>query len=273
MGTRVIAVASQKGGVGKTTSVVNLAAWLALLEARVLVIDLDPQGSSSRCVGLSGAALTRGGTFELFAQGSLAILEQGLLPAYVYPTQIKNLSFLPASVTDTEAEIRFGQMAAEDPELLAHVLNPAINRYDFILIDCPANLSALPRMAFAAADSLLVPLQCEQMALSTLPRVFELVRTIQQGINRWLKLEGLLITMFDPQVSYAPKLVHEVRRKFKSLLLPILIPRDSRLSEATAAGRPVVLYDMHSPGSQAYRRLAEALIRKYQPQSVSQLQA
>ncbi|MBT9546039.1 MAG: ParA family protein [Candidatus Sericytochromatia bacterium] len=270
MKTRIIAISSQKGGVGKTTTVVNLAAWLALLDNRVLVVDFDPQGSTSRCMGLSPNKLTHGGLLEMFRCGALELLKQEQIEPYIYKTMIKNLHLLPSNITSTEDEIWLSQQAVEDPELLKNAVDLAIGQFDFILIDAPPSLSALPRMALAAADSILVPLQCEEMALGTMPRLLGLIRDLQKSSNRWLQIEGILMTMFDPSIGYSRRLLEQAKSHFQGLLFDAVIPRDPRLSEAIAAHRPVVLYDMNSPGSLAYRSLAQHLQQKYRAEATAQ---
>ncbi|PIQ27772.1 hypothetical protein COW36_07630 [bacterium (Candidatus Blackallbacteria) CG17_big_fil_post_rev_8_21_14_2_50_48_46] len=265
MKTRIIAISSQKGGVGKTTTVVNLAAWLALLENRVLVVDFDPQGSSSRCMGLPPQKLEHGGLLELFRCGALELLQQEDLSPYIYKTTIKNLHLLPSNIASTEDEIWISQQAVEDPDLLKNTVDLAIGQYDFILIDAPPSLSAMPRMALSAADSILVPLQCEEMALGTMPRLLGLIRDLQKSSNRWLQIEGILMTMYDPSIGYSRRLLEQAKSHFQGALFETVIPRDPRLSEAIAAHRPVVLYDMNSPGSLAYRTLAQNLQKKYRP--------
>ncbi|PKL76716.1 MAG: hypothetical protein CVV27_08875 [Candidatus Melainabacteria bacterium HGW-Melainabacteria-1] len=267
MKTRTIAIGSQKGGVGKTTTVVNLAAWLALLKQKVLVIDLDPQGSTTRCLGLHGRT-DRGGLQEVFGTGALELLRQDAVDQYIYPTAIDGLFLLPSNIHDADTEIWLNQRALDDPDVLKNVVDLALADYHFILIDAPPSLSALPKMAFAAADALLVPLQCEQMALSTMPRLIELIKNVQQSVNPYLQIEGILLTMYDSQVTYAQTLLEQARKHFQGLVFKQMVPRDHRLSEATAAGRPVVLYDMHSPGSKAYRQVAEYLVQKHHPQSI-----
>lgn len=263
MKTRIIAVGSQKGGVGKTTTVVNLAAWLALLENRVLVVDFDPQGSTSRCMGLPPQKLEHGGLLELFRCGALELLHRADISPYIYKTTLKNLYLLPSNIQSTADEIWLSQQASEDPDLLKNAVDLAIDQFDFILIDAPPSLAAMPRMALSAADSILVPLQCEEMALGTMPRLLGLVRELQKSSNRWLQIEGILMTMYDPAISYSRRLLEQARSHFKGVLFETVIPRDPRLSEAIAAHRPVVLYDMNSPGSLAYRTLAQYLQKKY----------
>lgn len=269
MKTRTIAISSQKGGVGKTTTVVNLAAWLALLKQKVLVIDFDPQGSTTRCLGLHGKT-GHGGLKEAFETGALDLLREDSVQDYIYPTAIHGLSLLPSNINDTDSEIWLNQRAVDDPDLLKNLVDLALPDYQFILIDAPPSLSALPKMAFAAADSLLVPLQCEQMALSTMPRLIELIKNVQQSVNPYLQIEGILLTMYDPEVGYSQTLLDQARKHFQGLVFKQMIPRDHRLSEATAAGRPVVLYDMNSPGSKAYRQLAEVLVQKHHPAPAAQ---
>ena len=263
--TRSIAVGSQKGGVGKTTTVVNLAAWLALLKQKVLIIDLDPQGSTTRCLGVQ--VQNTQGLKELFDHGALELLKQSNVKDFIHNTALENLYILPSNISQSNTEIWLNQQAVKDPDLLKNVVDLALTDYQFILIDAPPSLGALSKMACAAADSLLIPLQCEQMALSTMPRLIELIKQVQQTVNPYLQIEGILLTMYDSQVPYSQKLLELARQSFRGLVFDQLIPRDPRLSEATAIGRPVVLYDMHSEGSGAYRQLAENLVSKYQPQT------
>lgn len=262
MYTRTLAIGSQKGGVGKTTTVVNLAAWLALLKQKVLIIDFDPQGSTTRCLGMAGE-INHGGIKELFDAGSLELVREDAIERFIYPTSLDNLSLLPANIQDADTEIAINEKALKDPDLLKNVVDLVLPDYQFILIDAPPSLSALPRMAFGAADGLLIPLQCEQMALSTMPRLIELIKTVQKSINPYLQVEGILLTLYDADSPSAHVLLEQARKHFGALVFPEVIPRDPRLSGATAAGRPVVLYDMHSPGSVAYRQLAERLIQKH----------
>lgn len=269
MKTRTIAIGSQKGGVGKTTTVVNLAAWLALLKQKVLVIDFDPQGSTTRCLGLHGKT-GHGGLHQVFETGALDLLRQDDIQSYIYPTALDGLSLLPSNIDHADTEIWLNQRAVDDPDVLKNVVDLALPDYNFILIDAPPSLAAMPKMAFAAADSLLVPLQCEQMALSTMPRLIELIKNVQQTVNPYLQIEGILLTMYDPEVTYAQTLLQQARKHFQGLVFNQMVPRDHRLSEATAAGRPVVLYDMHSPGSKAYRQIAEVLVQKHHPQAAAQ---
>lgn len=266
MKTRTIAIGSQKGGVGKTTTVVNLAAWLALLKQKVLIIDFDPQGSTTRCLAMQ-RKVEHGGLKEIFETGALEILREHSVSRFVYPTSLENLDLLPSNIEHADTEIWMNQQAVKDPDLLKNVVDLALSDYQFILIDAPPSLSALPKMAFSAADSLLVPLQCEQMALSTMPRLIELIKAVQDSVNPYLQIEGILLTMYDASVTYSHTLLEQARKYFQGLVFKQVIPRDHRLSEATAAGRPVVLYDMHSSGSKAYRQLAEALVQKYHPAS------
>lgn len=268
MYTRTLAIGSQKGGVGKTTTVVNLAAWLALLKQKVLIIDFDPQGSTTRCLGMTGQ-VNRGGIKEIFEAGSLELVREDAIERFIYPTSLENLSLLPANIQDADTEMALNEQALKDPDLLKNVVDLVLPDYQFILIDAPPSLSALPRMAFGAADGLLIPLQCEQMALSTMPRLIELIKTVQKSINPYLQVEGILLTLYDEEAPSAQVLLAQARKHFGALVFPEVIPRDPRLSGATAAGRPVVLYDMHSPGSVAYRQLAERLIQKHAPGTAS----
>lgn len=264
MKTRTIAIGSQKGGVGKTTTVVNLAAWLALLKQKVLIIDFDPQGSTTRCLSMNHK-MEGAGLKQVFETGALELLREHSVERFIYPTSLDNLYLLPSNIEHAETEIWMNQQAVKDPDLLKNVVDLALADYQFILIDAPPSLSSLPKMVFSAADSLLIPLQCEQMALGTMPRLIELIKSVQGSVNPYLQIEGILLTMYDHRVSYSHTLLEQAQKYFQGLVFKQVIPRDHCLSEATATGRPVVLYDMHSAGSKAYRELAEALVQKYFP--------
>lgn len=252
---RVITIASQKGGVGKTTTVVNLGAWLALIGKKVLIIDLDSQRNAGHCLGLDQDNLNRGLKEVLFKQHPIDMA--------VYKTFIKNLDIVPSNIIDIETEKSLIKNISEDEYLLRDSLDRMEQSYDFIFIDCPpANLSLLI-LAITAADSVILPLQCEYMALSSMTKFLDTLTYVKEHFNKWIKLEGILITMYEENTIYGRVIVQEAKTQFNSLLFNTIIPKNSRLSEASSLGRPVVLYDIKSKGSEAYLSFAKELTQRY----------
>lgn len=254
--TRIITIASQKGGVGKTTSIVNLASWLSLLGSKVLVVDLDPQASATQNLGVKLSHLRNGGMKEAF-------LEQRPLDSVIYKTAIKNLFVAPNNIQDTLSEQRLVQIATEEPYFLRDSIDLLEQSYDYILLDSPPSIVSLPIMALSAADSVIVPLQCEYMALSAMPRLLKLIIEVREKTNQWLQVEGILMTMYDTRMKYARQIVQESRERFKSLMFRSIIPRSTRLSESSAVNRPVPLYDIRSIGSKAYMNLAKEILTRH----------
>jgi len=252
--SRVITVASQKGGVGKTTTIVNLSSWLALLGKKVLVIDTDPQGSASSCLGITKGKIIKG--------LKEVILEQYPFDAVIYRTFIKNLEVVPCNIWDSSTESKLLHIVSEEEYILRDAIDLMEKHYDYIMIDSPSSIAVLPIAAMTAADSVIVPLQCEFLALSTIPRLLNTILEVRQNFNKWLHLEGVLITMYDKTTSYANQIVSETKNKFDSVLFKTIIPRNARLSEATSLNRPVVLYDIRSDGAEAYLSLAKEIVNK-----------
>jgi len=255
LASRVVAVANQKGGVGKTTTVVTLGACLTERKKRVLVVDLDPQANATSGLGLP--AVEGGSLYPV-------LLGQGNASALVRETMIPGLDAIPSELDLAGSEV---EIARVDGYLhcLQRAMAPLVaeHRYDVILIDCPPSLGILTMNALAAADSVLVPMQCEYYALEGLSVVTDLIRRFREsGANPRLRLEGILMTMFDGRTNLAAQVVQEVRKHFGNAVYAAVIPRNVRLSEAPSHGRPVTLYDPRCPGAAAYRELADEFLRR-----------
>jgi chromosome partitioning protein len=246
---RVVAIANQKGGVGKTTTAVNLAASLAVAEQRVLLIDLDPQGNASTGVGVRPGTVERG--------AYRVLLEETTLEAEALATEMPGLNVLPAS-QDLVAIERELVDAEDGPYRLRKALERARLEYDFVLIDCPPSLGLLTVNALTAADLVLVPLQCEYYALEGLSQLVGTVERVKNGLNPSLEIHGVLLTMWDARNNLANEVAAEVKKHFK--VFQTLIPRNVRLAEAPSHGKPVLLYDASSRGSFQYLNLAREIL-------------
>ena len=255
MQMKLIAIANQKGGVGKTTTAVSLSACLAALGWRVLLIDLDPQANATSALGLEPA---EGLSLYRALVGEIDLAEQ------VLPTRIDNLFLIPADLDLAGAEV---EVARLDHHLvrLREIAQPIREDapFDFVLMDCPPSLGILMTNALAAADELLVPIQCEYFALEGLSKIVQLVEQIRQvGANPDLTIGGILMTMFDSRTNLSAQVVGEVRRHFEALTYRTEIPRTVRLAEAPSFGKTILEYDAGGVGAKAYRRMAEEFIRR-----------
>ncbi len=250
---RIIVVANQKGGVGKTTTTINLSASLASLGKQVLVVDMDPQGNATSGFGVDKNEV----------ENSVYEMLLGLKPAEecILPKVFKNLSLIPSNINLAAAEMELIDIERRE-YLLKNILEDISDRYDYIFVDCPPSLSLLTINSLCAADSLIIPVQCEYYALEGLTQLFQTVQLVRERLNEKMVIEGLLFTMYDQRTNLSQEVVENVKENVDIYVFKSIIPRNIRLAEAPSYGLPVIEYDRKSAGAEAYMKLAKELIRK-----------
>jgi chromosome partitioning protein len=250
---QTIACANQKGGVGKTTTVVNLATYLALAGDTVLVLDLDPQGNATSGFGIDRNAADRS-VYD-------AVVDEVALADLVLATQVERLMLVPSSISLAGAEVELTPLAQRERRL-SHLLDPIREAYDYILLDCPPSLGLLTVNALTAADSVLIPIQCEYYALEGLSQLIATINLVRDHLNPDLAIKGVVLTMYDARTNLSAEVAAEVRTYLGHSLLDTIIPRNVRLAEAPSYGRPIALHEPDSRGAIAYRELADEMRRR-----------
>jgi len=250
---RIIAIANQKGGVGKTTTAVNLSAAIGALGKKVLLVDMDPQGNSTSGLGINKRGVTLS-SYDVLVGGAT-------ISSAALKTPFANLWAVPCNINLAGAEIELAEMQDRARSLRAALLREKEN-YDYIFIDSPPSLGLITVNILTASDSLLIPIQCEYYAMEGLSQLIASVRTVKRMYNSELYIEGVLLTMYDSRLNLTVQVVNEIKKHFADKLFETVIPRNVRLSEAPSFGQPVIYYDKASRGANAYMQLAEELIKR-----------
>jgi chromosome partitioning protein len=250
----IVAVANQKGGVGKSTTAINLGAALAFQGERILLVDLDPQGNTTSGLGIDRGALE----YSIYD----TLINDVVVEDVVEPTSVRDLFVLPATIQLAGAEIELVSMFSRENQL-ARALKPAVGEYDFMLVDCPPSLGLLTVNGLAAAHEVVIPIQCEYYALEGVTQLMSNIQLVQQNLNPQLEVEGVILTMFDGRTTLSSDVVDQVREHFGETTYRAVIPRTVRLSEAPSYGEPIEAYDPMSRGAIAYRELAREFRRRH----------
>lgn len=254
--SKTICIANQKGGVGKTTTAINLGTSLALQNRKTLIIDIDPQGNAG-----SGIGINQDNNLSIYQ----AIVLERNIESIVQQTQIANLSFIASTIDLTGAEIELVNMPHREYRL-RRSLEQIAERFDYILIDCPPSLGLLTINSLVAADSVLIPLQCEYYALEGLSQLLKTIKLVKTRLNPHLVLEGILLTMFDKRNKLSHQVAEEIVKHFSTRVFNIIIPRNVRLAECPSHGKPIFFYDKNSVGAQSYGNLAQEILTSKEDQ-------
>ncbi|MBC1435429.1 ParA family protein [Listeria rocourtiae] len=249
--SKVIALANQKGGVGKTTTSVNLSSSLAYLGKKVLLVDIDPQGNASSGVGINK------GEIEHCVYDVL--VDDVALKDVIKPTEMETLNVVPATIQLAGAEVELVPAISREIRL-KKAIDSVRDEYDYVIIDCPPSLGLLTLNALTASDTVLIPVQCEYYALEGLSQLLNTIRIVQKHLNEDLQIEGVLLTMLDARTNLGIQVIDEVKKYFQNKVFETIIPRNIRLSEAPSHGKPIILYDDKSRGSEVYVDLAKEVI-------------
>ena len=250
---KIISIVNQKGGVGKTTTAVNLAAFMGKAGYNTLLIDIDPQGNSSSGLGVNKREI-KNSSYEL-------LLGEAEARDVIIKTEFDRLSVIPANINLAGAELELADMD-DRARALARVTAPLKEEFDYIVLDCPPSLGLITVNALTASDSLLIPIQCEYYALEGLTQLMNTVRTVKRLYNPFLEVEGILLTMYDSRLNLTSQVVREIKRYFPQKVYETAIPRNVRLSESPSYGKPICYYDRHSKGNKAYREFAKEFLAK-----------
>ena len=249
---RIIAIANQKGGVGKTTTSVNLSACLAYLGKKVLLIDIDPQGNAS-----SGVGVNKGDVNQCIYD---VLIDDVSIKETILETKVENLHIVPATISLAGAEIELVSTISREVRL-KKAIQEVEKLYDYVIIDCPPSLGLLTINSLTAADSIIIPVQCEFYALEGLSQLLSTIRLVQKHLNKNLQIDGVLLTMFDARTNLGIQVIEEVKKYFQDKVYKTIIPRNVRLSEAPSHGEPIIIYDPKSRGAEVYLELAKEVIR------------
>jgi len=249
--SKIMSISNQKGGVGKTTTAINLSAFLALENKKVLLIDIDPQGNASSGIGVERSKIEK----NIYD----SLINQIPIQDVMVPSQIKNLDVLPSTLQLAGAEVELVNYISRENRL-KQLIRPIKEKYDYIIIDTPPSLGLLTLNALNAADSVIIPVQCEYYALEGIGQLLNTITLVKENLNPNLSIEGILLTMYDQRNNLSKEVAEEVNKHFQGSIFQSIIPRNVRLSEAPSYGQPIAIYEAKSRGAQAYQKLAQEVI-------------